>query len=320
MHRPLIKIIGSFLIIFTNSVLLSRVVAEENKSALARKADLIMRQNCYKCHGRPGERIRGGFGHVLDFDRLRKDENYLNLNDPSASVLYNRIESDEMPAGKNSRKLTPQEKQTILDWISAGAPSIERPKVEFSNSSSIDYIFQEIEADLETISDASSIRYLVLNHMPDAGDSEEDLEIFRDALKKLVNSLSYDPKILSLVSIDKKRMIYRLDLTTLPQNLETWEDLSRTNPYSIIAQDARTRTLRKRLKTSFPFMRGDWFAFAASRPPFYYRFLRIPDNAIELERSLGIEVNHNILNRAVLRAGFSNSNVSLNNRMIERNI
>ena len=46
------------------------------------------------------------------------------LNDAEAmqSLLWRRIESDEMPEG--GKKLTAAEKQIILSWISAGAPTL----------------------------------------------------------------------------------------------------------------------------------------------------------------------------------------------------
>ena len=66
-------------------------------------------------------------------------------------------------------------------------------------------------------------------------------------------------------------------------------------------------------------MRGDWFAFEASKPPLYHQILDLPNSDFNLEKILGnINVLRNINQGDIARAGFQASRVSLNNRLIER--
>ena len=76
--------------------------------------------------------------------------------------------------------------------------------------------------------------------------------------------------------------------------------------------------LQAETRTTVPFVRADWFTFVASQPPLYYDILGLPDNTPELERKLGIDPAAQPLALRIARAGFQQSGVSRNNRMIER--
>ena len=70
-----------------------------------------------------------------------------------------------------------------------------------------------------------------------------------------------------------------------------------------------------------PFVRADWFIATASLPPLYYDILDLPKMDRELEAQLGVNVAANIKNAPgvrVWRAGFNESGVSNNNRVVER--
>ena len=65
-------------------------------------------------------------------------------------------------------------------------------------------------------------------------------------------------------------------------------------------------------------MRGDWFLFAASRPPLYHDILQLPKLDLDLEATLQVNVSENIRTKAVARAGITDSQASEHNRVIER--
>jgi mono/diheme cytochrome c family protein len=93
------------------AVLLAAVAPSLHAAADFAAAQAILVQSCSACHDWTGTRetIVSG-GRVLP-------------GDPEKSVLYQKIQSDEMPAVE--QKLTAAEKATIRDWIAAGAP--DRP-------------------------------------------------------------------------------------------------------------------------------------------------------------------------------------------------
>ena len=70
-----------------------------------------------------------------------------------------------------------------------------------------------------------------------------------------------------------------------------------------------------------PFVRADWFIATASLPPLYHEILDLPKTDKELEARLEVDVSENIKNAPgvrVWRAGFNESGVSINNRIVER--
>ena len=72
-----------------------------------------------------------------------------------------------------------------------------------------------------------------------------------------------------------------------------------------------------------PFIHVDWFLANASLPPLYHDILDLPGTDRELEIRLDVDVVGNLRNAAgkrVWRAGFNDSGVSNNNRVVERHL
>lgn len=72
--------------------------------------------------------------------------------------------------------------------------------------------------------------------------------------------------------------------------------------------------------TRFAYLRADWFVATASRPPLYDQLLNLPDSLADLEHRLGVSLVDNFLNDKLKRAGMVQSNVSRNNRIVERHV
>ena len=79
--------------------------------------------------------------------------------------------------------------------------------------------------------------------------------------------------------------------------------------------------LQTQMKTDVPSIHIDWFIAAASTPPLYHDLLSLPLTDRDLETRLEVDVARNLTNAPgvrVWRAGFNNSGVSTNNRVVER--
>src|SRR5688572_4781073 len=97
----------------------------QQPAALAEQAEAILRTHCYKCHGQDGS-LEGGFSYVLDRQRMIDVETIV-AGSPDTSYLFARIDSGEMPPNEDSQgnklaRLTAAEKETIRQWLAAGAP------------------------------------------------------------------------------------------------------------------------------------------------------------------------------------------------------
>ena len=79
--------------------------------------------------------------------------------------------------------------------------------------------------------------------------------------------------------------------------------------------------LRSEMDCEVPFVYVDWFLANASLPPLYHDILDLPETDRELEQQLEVNVKRNIDTAPgvrVWRAGFNDSGVSTNNRVVER--
>lgn len=292
-------------------VLLSpSALAEDN---LAAGAIQVLRDRCAACHQRGV--AKGGMDYVLDRDTLVARRQVVPGR-PEQSPLLRRIEKGEMPPPKKPA-VKSEELALLKRWIEAGAPadSVTRPGALMTDAK----LKSLLLADLDRL-DAQQrrfTRYLTLTAQANAAARSEHMEMHRRAVSKLVNSLSWQPRIVKPESLDSTGTILRLDLRDYGWTARSWDRLAAASPYRSPA-DAADRVLAERTGSELPWLRADWFVATASRPPFYHDFLQLPGTDRALERLLKIDVQSNIAKRVVARSGFNGSGVARNNRLLER--
>ena len=100
---------------------------------------------------------------------------------------------------------------------------------------------------------------------------------------------------------------------------KAWEELAVVYPYAMDPHsDAFLNVLAKGTHTAVPILNADWFTHFGSTSPYYDVLLRLPEHIRILERRLRIDVDREILDVNMIRAGFAESGVSDHNRMLER--
>ena len=302
----------------------------EAQQNLAQEAYAIFQQNCLNCHGEHGaytEEI------ILEHTALIETGAVVPGN-PIGSELYRRLlennPAKRMPLGQP--QLSAGAILTIRNWIQAGAP-------DWRSTSEADGAFITPKEMLETIErhvnslspfDRAFTRYFTLTHLYNAGESAEALHAYQRALSKLVNSLSWGREVIKPQPIDPEETIFYIDLRDYEWEIGTnrWTQIEQVYPYSI-EFTAPTQTslrekltnLREEMNCEAPFVDVDWFIATASLPPLYHDILGLPQTDRELEARLEVNVVENIRNaagRRVWRAGFNDSGVSNNNRVLER--
>ena len=174
-----------------------------------------------------------------------------------------------------------------------------------------------------TTFDRAFARYFTLTHLYNAGATNDNLRAYRNALSKLINSLSWGPRVRNPQPINSEETIFYIDLRHYEWDRENnpWYRIEQTYPYDIQLKSATYTTLCQKTQCELPFVRADWFIATASLPPLYYDILDLPKTDRELETQLGVNVAANIKNAPgvrVWRAGFNESGVSNNNRIVER--
>ena len=313
--------------------LLTLIVGFQNVSAqsqLARDAHAIFEGSCLICHG-PDGAYRETL--LMEHSELIEGGTVIPGN-PNASELYKRLLGNtengvQMPFGRP--QLPVQSIDTIRRWILAGAPDWVVIPTTDSRFISPGEILNTIETHLNTLEpfDRAFARYFTLTHLYNSGETPEILGEYRKALSKLVNSLSWGVSVINPQPIDSQATIFYIDLRHYEwDRIDAWTKIEEAYPYHI-AFDAPAQTelreqlgrLQTQMNCVIPSVHIDWFLATASTPPLYHELLSLPLTDGELEQQLDVDVAGNLTTAPgvrVWRAGFNNSGVSNNNRVVER--
>lgn len=165
---------------------------------------------------------------------------------------------------------------------------------------------------------AKGTRYVTLSHLFSGCTPAQDLEVYRQAVVKLVNSLSRSPGVLRLETVDPDQTVIRINIDDLGWEAEDWNAVIALYPYGLQPDTKFFNVVQLATDTQIPAVRGDWLALTAGQPPLYNALLKLPDNFKELQKQQGIDVEANLQKFLVQRAGFQDSVMSINNRVIER--
>jgi hypothetical protein len=274
----------------------------QDVAALESKALGVLDTYCSSCHQQgklKGERAETGaakgFSYVLDPRELMRNKMIVGGN-PDSSPLFIRIgvkrdmppQSDECmmgtaPAGTVCAP-SPDEVVAVREYIealgtmtaSATAPDSKRAFI------SDDDVIAAVAKDLEGFSNAlrKNKRYLTLTHLYNSGEDEKRLELYRQAVVKLLNSLSTSPDPVKLETVDAAKTIIRFDIRDLGWDEARWERVAEANPYLVIYKNSLfDGYILTETGSTSPMLRADWFAFAASQPPLYHDLLGFPTRA-----------------------------------------
>ncbi|MBY0229167.1 MAG: hypothetical protein K2W96_07820, partial [Gemmataceae bacterium] len=283
---------------------------------LAGRALAVLRSHCHSCHGKDGS-VEGGLNYVLDRDKLVARRKIVP-GDPGASPLLKRVVSGKMPPAGVKHRPSPSDLAVLRDWIAAGAPALEKKETPrlVSESDVLGWIL----ADLETMPrrERRFARCFSLVPLANAGHGPDELATFRKALAKLMNSLSWHPRITLPKPIDRAGLVLRIDLRDFVWDANLWNRLLLDYPYGVVVDTGIARAVLVATATRMPVVRGDWFVATASRAPLYYDLLQMPSNLGDLEKQLRVDAALGIQQERVARAGFNGSGVSRNNRVLER--
>lgn len=290
--------------------------ADSEKAVLAQKAQAILKTHCYRCHGEAGA-VEGGMNFILDLDRLVQRRKVV-AGKPAESSVWKRIANESMPPAEVTARVSEAEKTILKQWIEAGAPGVTDGKARtFLSQANVN---DAILADLDKIDRRARrfVRYFTFTHLYNAGFGSDEVQTYRNALSKLVNSLSWHPKIRVPEPIEPTGTVLRIDLRWFMWDAPLWNRILNDYPYGILDDSTTSRAIMVATATRIPAVRGDWFVATASRPPLYHEVLQLPGALGELERQLRVDPAINIAQERVLRVAFNGSGISKNNRILER--
>lgn len=287
-----------------------------------------LQANCLSCHG--DKDTAGGIDDIRDLEGLIKAGKVVP-GKPKESPLFLRLSakgSRRMPPpedydGKALKPLSAAEIEAIEKLI-ASLPSSDEKRASPAESKEpagvVEYeaIQKTLLADLDALKrkgkTTKSIRYLTFTHL-----TAEKASKVSKAAGAWLNFLSWGKAIVVPEAVyPGEGKILRLDLADYGWSPSHWALLVSLHPYTLsprsnLNEDLREnqKRLREATDEATPFVRGDWFLDATSRPPLYHHLLALPDTKAGLKALLGVEEH-----APQLRAGFKRSQVAFHNRNV----
>jgi hypothetical protein len=310
--------------------------AQETQVAIYKPADDIekaaqgvLEKHCARCH-QAGKLVNKqkpskGFGEVMQLDKLSVNPDYIVSGNPDGSKLFQQVVNKNMPydlyqeGDVTQASVKPEDVQALRDWIAAlgtrqaSACTVDKP---YSAQDLVGLMYR----DLTKLPDheRANTRYVSIAHLAAACATKQELEVYRQGVVKLLNSLSTNSDVLALQAADEEKLVIRFNLDDLKWPPELYEKIVSLYPYAVKPANSEFDALAAATYTQVPYVRGDWLAFFASRPPLYEQILGLPNTFQELEKLTGADTLDNIRRLQVARAGFKESGVSQHNRLIER--
>lgn len=298
----------------------------------ASRVFVLLQKRCGECHGQDSE-SPDEFAFIDHFAELRKSS-YLDFKTPENSTLYVQVRSADMPlktkADREAKRkpvpFTDEENALLLSWIKAGAPdpggSAQAPVIETAPpepARSIISLNAEIRAVLDDLQSlpadvAADTRYvsLAFAHNNSTEVTAKQLDLMRQGVRKVLNSLSTNPRIAVFEEVGPDKVLIRLRLRDLGWDAALWDRITSFYPFAV------ETSLSAALQIKTPSVRADWLAATATRAPLYNDLLRLPAHQQELEARLGVDVFKNLASGHAVRSGFTKSGVSRHNRLAER--
>ena len=282
----------------------------------AAKARLVLNTHCARCHQRdhlqrpaPAREI----GDILDLDRIASDPSLVVPGNADASLLYSLMVRREMPPGAPLEASpgdppTSAEVDALRDWIEAlplAGPATCPTRARLDGRDVGEAAGVAIEKAGEAGSD---LRFVSLAHLFNTCVSDLRLGGYRQAVSKVLNSVSRSAAPLRPAPIDPSGMVLAVRLSELGWTAEDWDLVLRGTP----VVTGLPAALAKRV------VPADALAAALVTPRVYSGLLRLAPTLDDQLGALGLDRSKAEQARPARRIGLKSSQMSRGHRLIEQ--
>src|SRR5262249_61194804 len=87
----------------------------DDGAALARKAEAVLKANCFRCHGKDGA-LEGGMNYILDRDKLVARKKIIP-GKADDSPLVKKVAAGKMPPAGEQPRPSDDDLTTLKQWI-----------------------------------------------------------------------------------------------------------------------------------------------------------------------------------------------------------
>ena len=289
----------------------------------AAKVYTLLDTHCARCHqaGKTETPLTSGtIANILAVGAVASDPLLIRPGLPDASRLYEVIVSRHAPldiyAGlPQLGEPEPDDIEALRTWIKDLPPASQScTDRKIMTSADVDEL--ALAAVNDQKEDARDLRFISLANLYNLCASETDLEGYRQAITKVLNSLSWSNDPAPVPVLGSAGAVLSFKLSDLGWVSGHWDILQRIYPKGL--QSAAPEALKTATATDVPVLRADWFADAASKPPLYYALLGIPSKLNELAKVNGIDIEQNVKAARARRMLVRNSQITRGNRLVER--
>ncbi len=289
----------------------------------AAKAFAVLETHCARCHqtGKLDKPLAsGGLANILEIDNLARNASVVRPGLPDASRLFDVLMTRHTPldiygVSTEAEEPRPDDIEAVRDWIKDLSPEVQtcaaRKPVQASDIDGWMRDAQRIAGP-----EAKDLRFISLAHLHNACATDAELSGYRQALTKLLSSLSWAGEAASLNALDPDATLLSFRLSDTGWIGGHWELVQRAYPKAlsrVIAADIKNAS-----GVATPLVNGDWLAAAASETPLYYALLGLPSKLSDLAKMNGVDIDQNIKTATARRMAIRSSEVTRGNRLAER--
>jgi hypothetical protein len=329
----------------------------QESSEISARAGEILNKYCHRCHRGSGS-SSGRYAFNAQLPSTMMDDSMIVAGSPGDSQLFEAVNRGRMPPRNQAGLPRPSadEVDVLRQWIVQGAPDFPdlepRPFIPLINQ--MESIFKHHQGLSEDAK--KQVRYFTMTNLwNDPGCDQRHLRMARAALAKAINSLSWEPELVIPQAVDSEQTIFAIDISKLGWTQEHWATLLEEYPYQIAPEsivsggDGKVAVELRRIDAtmaqqskdrSLKHIRIDWLVSIGLRPKLYHKLLyeleiptlvqreddpTTPNNPKkmtdrDLEEFLQLSIEDNIFQSPAKarRAGYNESGISGQNRMIER--
>lgn len=300
---------------------------------MGRQVRSILEVNCGSCHANGV--ASGGMDYIFSIDDLISNGKVVP-GDKEDSQLFVRMQQQSMPpAFIRDQRPTFGQIETVGRWIDEmELPDPDGP-CEAPDFLTVDEMIQAMATDISRIDvdDQPFTRYLTISYSSNAGDCGRSLQRQRYALFKGINSVSTDTQVHQPQAIDENELIYRIDIRDYnwDREIDLEDDgvvdfadawlaiLDGVGEYAIEYAGDSADDLKEDAQVNVPFLPVNAFIQASEFGDLYYSLIGANENLFDYELEvLGIDTVEEIADNNLMRAGFENSGVSKQERVLNR--
>ncbi len=289
----------------------------------------VLRNHCYRCHNSADS--EGGFD-ILNRAALDEKSRVVPGKGAESNIIA-QMKAGRMPPATIPVRPSPDEIALVEKWIGQGAIPVPEVTIQVRPQITLVQLLTTIRDHLRNAprDQRQYLRYFTLHNLYNhPGIQNNDLIMYRFALSKALNSLSWKNRIVEPKALDPAQTLYVVDLRDLDWDRgEQWNEIMSAYPYGLKYGNHPDPELQRldddideEAHCSLPLIRADWFVAIATKPPLYHSLLGLPKYAGELEKKLEVNIAANFNDpkpERISRAAYPKSGISGQNRMVERN-